>query len=79
LYYNHYLPMDLPNASSVDRLVAEFERRKPHFFVLTDRNVEEFGAASFDAYAAPLHRYIDEHYLLRKSYADHLYLYERGR
>lgn len=77
LYNYQYLPIDFKSKQDFDRLIEEFEVKKPDFFVVADRSVGEYGAKTLDEYASPLREYIFSRYGLVGSFSERAVLYRR--
>lgn len=77
LYGYQYLPIDLASPRAFDLLIEDFERKKPDYFVLLYRPVQEYGFADYSGYAAPLQRYIEDHYRILASYDELFHLARR--
>lgn len=79
LYWYQYLPIDFGSPEAFDLLIEDFERKKPDYFVLLYRPVQEYGFEDYLEYAAPLQRYIEDHYRILASYDEILHLAKRHR
>ncbi len=78
LYQYQFLPIDIRSPAAMSRLIKDFEAKKPDFFVLTDRDVEEYGAKDYLEYASQLKDYIEAHYRPVRSFGGRILLYQRN-